>query len=233
MLVLAIVLSAVVSYLLGSCNSSILVVRLLKHKDIRDYGSHNAGLTNTLRCFGKGCAALVLIGDVAKGILAVWISRGICVLLDVGLTAEQDIQFIGYIAGIFAILGHVYPLYYHFKGGKGVLVGVSVFLGIDWRVFVCLIVIFAIVLVISKYVSVGSIVAAACCPILTFLFQALERGDLPWWYIWLNTALSAVMAIWVIWMHRSNIQRLRAGTENKFSLHSSNHNSDSDASAES
>ena len=71
MLILAILLSAVLSYLLGSFNSSILVVRLLKHKDIRDYGSHNAGLTNTLRCFGKGCAALTLVGDLAKGIIAV------------------------------------------------------------------------------------------------------------------------------------------------------------------
>ena len=129
MLILAIVLSAAISYLLGSCNSAILVVRLWKHQDIREFGSHNAGLTNTLRCFGKGCAALTLIGDLGKGILAVFLSRGICHLLDVGLTAQQDVHFIGYIAGIFAILGHVFPLYYHFKGGKGVLVGVSVFLG--------------------------------------------------------------------------------------------------------
>lgn len=222
MVVLAILLSAVFSYLLGSFNSAILVVRLLKHKDVRDYGSHNAGLTNTLRCFGKGCAALTLLGDMGKGILAVFLSRGICMLLDTGLTAQSDVHFIGYIAGIFAILGHVFPLYYHFKGGKGVLVGVSVFLGIDWKVFLCLIVIFAIVLVISKYVSLGSIVASACCPPLTFLLQYLQRGDLPLWYLWLNTGLAALMALWVIWMHRSNIQRLRAGSENKFSFHSSN-----------
>ena len=104
MLILAILLSAVLSYLLGSFNSSILVVRLLKHKDIRDYGSHNAGLTNTLRCFGKGCAALTLVGDLAKGIIAVLLSRGICELLHTGLTAQNDVHFIGYIAGIFAIL---------------------------------------------------------------------------------------------------------------------------------
>ena len=192
MLILAILLSAVLSYLLGSFNSSILVVRLLKHKDIRDYGSHNAGLTNTLRCFGKGCAALTLVGDLAKGIIAVLLSRGICELLHTGLTAQNDVHFIGYIAGIFAILGHVFPLYYHFKGGKGVLVGVSGFLGIDWKV----------------------------CPIVTFLFQFWQRGDLPMWYLWLNTGLAALMGAWVIWMHRTNIQRLRAGNENKFSFHS-------------
>ena len=201
MLFLAIVLSALVSYLLGSCNSSILVVRLLKHQDVRDFGSHNAGLTNTLRCFGKGCAALTLIGDLAKGIIAVFLSRGICHWMDVGLTAQQDVHFIGYIAGIFAILGHVFPLYYHFRGGKGVLVGVSVFLAI------------------SKYVSLGSIIAAVCCPIITFLFQMLQRGDMPMWYVWLNTGLAAVMGAMVIWMHRTNIQRLKNRTENRFSFH--------------
>ena len=220
MLILAILISAVLSYLLGSFNSSILVVRLLKHQDIREFGSHNAGLTNTLRCFGKGCAALTLVGDLAKGIVAVLLSRDICELLGTGLTAQNDVHFIGYIAGIFAILGHVFPIYYHFKGGKGVLVGVSVFLGIDWKVFLCLIVIFAVVLAISKYVSLGSIIAAACCPVVTFLFQFWQRGDLPMWYLWLNTGLAALMGAWVIYMHRTNIQRLKAGNENKFSFHS-------------
>ena len=220
MLILAILISAVLSYLLGSFNSSILVVRLLKHQDIREFGSHNAGLTNTLRCFGKGCAALTLVGDLAKGIVAVLLSKGICELLGTGLTAQNDVHFIGYIAGIFAILGHVFPIYYHFKGGKGVLVGVSVFLGIDWKVFLCLIVIFAVVLAITKYVSLGSIIAAACCPVVTFLFQFWQRGDLPMWYLWLNTGLAALMGAWVIYMHRTNIQRLKAGNENKFSFHS-------------
>lgn len=220
MLILAILISAVLSYLLGSFNSSILVVRLLKHQDIREFGSHNAGLTNTLRCFGKGCAALTLVGDLAKGIVAVLLSKGICELLGTGLTAQNDVHFIGYIAGIFAILGHVFPIYYHFKGGKGVLVGVSVFLGIDWKVFLCLIVIFAVVLAISKYVSLGSIIAAACCPVVTFLFQFWQRGDLPMWYLWLNTGLAALMGAWVIYMHRTNIQWLKAGNENKFSFHS-------------
>jgi glycerol-3-phosphate acyltransferase PlsY len=163
---------------------------------------------------------LTLVGDLAKGIVAVLLSKGICELLGTGLTAQNDVHFIGYIAGIFAILGHVFPIYYHFKGGKGVLVGVSVFLGIDWKVFLCLIVIFAVVLAISKYVSLGSIIAAACCPVVTFLFQFWQRGDLPMWYLWLNTGLAALMGAWVIYMHRTNIQRLKAGNENKFSFHS-------------
>ena len=103
MLVIAILLTAVVSYLLGSCNSAIIVGKLIQKKNIRDYGSHNAGLTNTLRCFGKGCAALTLIGDLGKGIVAVLLSKGIFHLLQVGFTDAQDLQLVGYIAGIFAL----------------------------------------------------------------------------------------------------------------------------------
>ena len=209
MLVIAILLTAVVSYLLGSCNSAIIVGKLIQKKDIRDYGSHNAGLTNTLRCFGKGCAALTLIGDLGKGIVAVLLSKGIFHLLQVGFTDAQDLQLVGYIAGIFAILGHVFPLYYGFKGGKGVLVGVSVFLVIDWRVFCILIGVFAIVLILSKYVSLSSMIAAGCCPIVTF------------WYQLVNTAMAALMGGWVIFMHRSNMERLKNGTENRFSFHRS------------
>jgi len=209
MLVIAILLTAVVSYLLGSCNSAIIVGKLIQKKDIRDYGSHNAGLTNTLRCFGKGCAALTLIGDLGKGIVAVLLSKGIFHLLQVGFTDAQDLQLVGYIAGIFAILGHVFPLYYGFKGGKGVLVGVSVFLVIDWRVFCILIGVFAIVLILSKYVSLSSMIAAGCCPIVTFLMQHFRAEPLPLWYQLVNTAMAALMGGWVIFMHRSNMERLK------------------------
>lgn len=221
MLVIAILLTAVISYLLGSCNSAIIVGKLIQKKDIRDYGSHNAGLTNTLRCFGKGCAALTLIGDLGKGIVAVLLSKGIFHLLQVGFTDVQDLQLVGYIAGIFAILGHVFPLYYGFKGGKGVLVGVSVFLVIDWRVFCILIGVFAIVLILSKYVSLSSMIAAGCCPIVTFLMQHFRAEPLPLWYQLVNTAMAALMGGWVIFMHRSNMERLKNGTENRFSFHRS------------
>lgn len=218
MLIAAIALSAAISYLLGSCNSAIIVVRLLKHEDIRNFGSNNAGLTNTLRCFGKGCALLTLIGDLGKGIVAVLISKGICHMLEVSLAGDERVQFIGYVAGIAAILGHVYPIYYGFKGGKGVLVGVSVFLVIDWKAFLIMILIFAIVLSISKYVSLGSIIGASCCPIITLILQLTLYPDRPLWYTLLNTAMAAVMGIWVIAMHKSNIKRLISGTENRLSF---------------
>jgi glycerol-3-phosphate acyltransferase PlsY len=211
-ILLSIVIAAVISYLLGSINSSIAVVRLLKHEDVRKFGSGNAGLTNTLRCFGKSCALLTLIGDLSKGVIAVVLSRLFASLL----VPDTDMYFIGYIAGTFAIIGHVFPLYYGFKGGKGVLVGVSIFLVLDWRVFCILIGIFAVVLLVSRYVSLASITATLCCPAVTFILQYLCWENYALWRLCLHTALTAVMAAIIVFMHRSNIVRLKNGTENRF-----------------
>lgn len=212
-LIIAGVISAVISYLLGSCNSSIIVVRLLKHEDIREHGSKNAGLTNTLRCYGKLPALLTLIGDLAKGIVSVLLS--ILVFSIIAGKGEFDDQTVGYIAGIFAILGHIFPIYYGFRGGKGILVSCSILIVIDWRTFVIIIPFFAIVLLISKYVSVASISSAVFYPILTFLLHYyVEKVDLHLCIV--HTALVAVTSIMLIYMHRTNIKRLIEGTENKF-----------------
>ena len=190
----------------------------MKGEDIRKFGSFNAGLTNTLRCFGKLPAALTLIGDLLKGIAAVIICKLICSLLGVGLGPDNDVHFIGYVAGFFAVIGHIFPLYYGFKGGKGVLVGVSVFLVIDPIVFGILILIFAIMLAISKYVSLSSITATVCCPIVTFLIQYFAEGvSLKLSVVY--TVLTLPVCILVIFMHRTNIARLKNGTENRFSFH--------------
>ncbi len=218
--VLAIAAAAVIGYLLGSCNSAIIVVRLLKGEDVRSKGSGNAGLTNTLRCYGKGCALATLIGDLAKGVVAVLLARLICRLLEAGLMPGNDTHYIGYIAGLFAILGHVFPLYYGFKGGKGVLVGVSIFIIVNPIVFGILIGIFAIVLAISKYVSLSSIIATICCPLLTVPVGVFICGD-SWQRSLLYAILSVPMGAMIVWMHRSNIQRLKDGCENKFSFSSS------------
>ena len=118
--ILALFLSAAISYLLGSCNSAIIVVRLWKKVDIRDFGSKNAGLTNTHRCFGKRAAIITLLGDLTKGIVAVLLSKLIFILFDTGIsdvlgtevTGVNNLRFIGYIAGFLAIIGHIFPLYY-------------------------------------------------------------------------------------------------------------------------
>ncbi|MBR1591407.1 MAG: glycerol-3-phosphate 1-O-acyltransferase PlsY [Ruminococcus sp.] len=216
---LAVVISAVIAYLLGSINSSIIVVRLIKGKDIRTMGSKNAGLTNTLRCCGKKCALFTLVGDLLKGVVAVILSRIITGAIGAGLPPDNDTHYIGYIAGLFAILGHVFPIYFGFKGGKGVLVGVSTFIAVDARVFFVLLIIFAIVLAISKYVSLASVTASAMCPLVTFLMaKFIEK--LPTGRCLLYLVLSLPMIAIVIWMHRSNMERLRNGTENKFSFRS-------------
>lgn len=217
--VLSIAAAAVISYLLGSCNFSIIVVKLLKGEDIRNSGSKNAGLTNTLRCYGKGCALLTLIGDLGKGVVSVLLSRWVCALLDGGMSPGNDTHYIGYIAGFFAIIGHVFPLYYGFRGGKGVLVGVSIFIVVDPVVFVILIAIFSIVLAISKYVSLSSITAAVCCPFAAALAHYFIHGASATTSI-IYGLLAVPMAAMVIWMHRTNIQRLKNGTENRFSFKS-------------
>ncbi|MDE7303569.1 MAG: glycerol-3-phosphate 1-O-acyltransferase PlsY [Oscillospiraceae bacterium] len=207
------IISVVISYLLGSCNSSIIVVRLLKHEDIREKGSKNAGLTNTLRCYGKFPALLTLIGDLGKGIVAVLISILIFGLM-VG-SGNFDRQTVGYISGIAAIVGHIFPIYYGFRGGKGILVSSSILIVIDPLTFAIIIPFFAVVLIISKYVSVASISAAVFYPILTFLLHYfIENESLSTCIV--HTALVAVTSVLLIYMHRANIQRLKNGTENKF-----------------
>lgn len=218
MLIIALVITAVLSYLLGSCNSAIIVVRLLKHEDIREHGSKNAGLTNTLRCYGKIPALLTLIGDLAKGIIAAFVSIKLCGLMlgaDFGSAYIIDERTVGYVSGLFSILGHIFPLYYGFKGGKGVLVSCSILLVIDPVTFCIVIPFFALVVAISKYVSLGSILAAAVYPVITFCVHmfiydiGIERALI-------HTGLVICTSALLIYMHRSNIQRLRNGTENKF-----------------
>jgi glycerol-3-phosphate acyltransferase PlsY len=209
------ILSIVISYLLGSVNSSIIVVKLLKNEDIREHGSKSAGLTNTYRCYGALPAALTLIGDLAKGVIAVLLS----ILIFTYIYREPfDSMSIGYIAGIFAIIGHIFPIYYGFKGGKGVLVSCSILLVIDPLTFVIIIPFFILILVITRYVSVASITAACVYPFLTFVLHFFAEG-VSFRLSLAHFAFTAVTAVLLIYMHRANIARLRSHTENKFSLH--------------
>lgn len=211
----ALLIAAAIGYLLGSINSSIVVVRLIKGQDIRTMGSNNAGLTNTLRCCGGLCAFLTLIGDLLKGVIAVFLSQVVGGAIGAGLSGDDSTKYIGYIAGLFAIIGHVFPLYFRFKGGKGVLVGVSSFLVIDPKVFLVLLAIFIIVILLSNYVSLSSVISASCCPLATFLLSWLVEKNTFSRSI-MYTILTVPMAALVVWMHRSNIERLKNGTERKF-----------------
>lgn len=215
--ILALLIAAALGYFMGSLNFSIIVVKLLKGRDIRTVGSRNAGLTNTYRCFGPQCAALTLLGDLLKGIVAVLLSQLFAGMLKVGFAPDNEVKYIGFIAGFFAILGHVFPLYYGFKGGKGVLVGVASFLPIEPRVFFTLLIIFIVIFAITKYVSVSSIMGALSAPVAIF-FMSLIVDGVGFGRSLLYMLLCIPMTAMVVYMHRSNIERYMEGTESKFTF---------------
>ncbi len=206
--IISILVTMIISYLIGSLNSSITVVRIWKKVDIRDYGSKNAGLTNTLRVFGKGPALATLICDLAKGVIAVILCRWL-----VGFFGIYDSTLlIGYIAGTFAMMGHIFPLYYGFKGGKGVLMAATTLLAIDPLTFCIVIPFFALILYITRYVSISSILAAIAYPVTTLVTQLLRQYDTAL----IDSGFALIIGAIIIYMHRANIERLRNGTENKF-----------------
>lgn len=215
----SILIAAAVGFLLGGLSGAIVSVRLFKHEDIRKFGSGNAGLTNVLRCFGKGCGIVTLIIDLCKGAAAMALAQAIGKALGwaplaEGTGAAHDFRWLCYIAAVFVVLGHVYPIWHGFRGGKGVLVGVSVFLVINPLTFVILMAVFGIVLWRSKYVSLASCTASLCVIPVTLLLEHFQRGT--YWHIAvLYTILIAIAAILIVWSHRENIQRLRAGNERK------------------
>ena len=176
---LSILFTVVFSYLIGSINSAITVCRILKKKDIRDYGSGNAGLTNVLRVFGKGPALATLLADLAKGVIAVVICR-VVVTYGFDIVFFENKLYIGYIAGLAVMLGHIFPVFYGFHGGKGVLITATTLLAIDPLTCLLSVTVFAIVLALSKYVSLGSICAAVAYPIFTVLTQNWRGIEAHW-----------------------------------------------------
>ena len=197
---------AVLSYLLGSVNWAVVISRVFYHKDVREFGSGNAGMTNMLRTFGKLPAAFVALGDFGKSILAVAISRAVFARLIGPLPFD-----IGYLAGICSMLGHLFPVYFRFKGGKGVLTILGMILVIDWRVFCIMFAVGASVLVFSRIVSLASIIGAVLYPLATYLVDRFA-GTLSY----IDLAFTAVIAFIVIYMHRENIKRLIEGKEYRF-----------------
>lgn len=214
-LIIKYILIAVIAYLLGSLNFSIILSEVVKKKDIRDSGSGNAGATNMLRTYGKKAAVGTMIGDILKVALGIIIAFAI---LDVPMkyifsnpvdAAEiQRVMLYKEFAGLFCVLGHIFPLYFKFKGGKGVAACTGMVIIVDWRIALILFVIFIGVILISKWISLGSIVIALLYPVLIFAFYK-------------NFILAAVALLFtaiVIVAHRENIKRLANGTENKISF---------------
>ena len=204
--------AAAQAYLLGSVDTGILVSKYLYHDDVRNHGSGAAGMTNMLRTFGKKAAAMTATGDVLKGVLAVCIGRWLFTLMPESTTLSPYLAV--YLAAIFAIIGHLKPLYFGFKGGKGVLVAAGAILAVQPVLLPVLAVIFLVCLVPTGMVSLGSITMAAAYPVLTLVYS-LMRG-LPTRDVVVCTVGAAIMGGMVIWMHRSNIQRIRDGKEYRF-----------------
>jgi len=217
---LFVVLSGIVSYLIGSINLSILMSKLMGKGDIREQGSKNAGTTNTLRVLGKGPALVVFVWDVLKGAIAVFVARWIAGLVAPDLTVllNNYIYVFGVlISSLAVILGHNYPIYFGFKGGKGVATSLGVILAIEWRIGLVCLAAGIVGIALFQFVSVGSLIAAIEYPILvcilggqfdkTFLANVTTRVA----YI----TFSFILAIMVIVRHKTNIERIKNGTENK------------------
>lgn len=208
--VVLLVLTAVLAYFCGCFNGAVIVSKYILRDDIRNHGSGNAGLTNFFRTFGGPLTFVVILTDVLKAVVAilavVWILTSHP--WD-GAFMPMSIVLSKYWAGLFCLLGHMFPCMFHFKGGKGILSGGTVAIMIDWRVALVVWGGFLILAILTRYVSLGSCWAGASFPFAT-------------WFVYRDmtvTVVSVLIGGLILYMHRGNIHRLLTGTENKFSLH--------------
>lgn len=222
------ILVLIIAYLLGSVNFSIILTRIIKKDDIRNYGSGNAGATNMLRAVGKRAAGLTFLLDFVKCAAAVTVGRLIISAVCSAIGAPPELANLGaYFAGLACIIGHMFPVYFGFRGGKGVVTTAAMMVLIDWRVFILLFSVFLIVFAIRRIVSLASIVGTALYPVGTFIITYLfdyssspffPGGRMSLEYLIIVTVLSALTGAVVVIKHRSNIKRLIAGTEKPISL---------------
>ena len=217
-------ITALAAYLLGSINTAVMVTSIVTKgkKDIRQMGSGNAGFTNVLRSVGKVPAIVTIVCDALKCVVAVLLGGFIFTFatpdsLNSVLTNEV-INCGKYIAGIFCIIGHSYPVYFHFKGGKGVVTAAALMLTEDWRVFLCIIATFLIIFLITKIISAASITCAVLYApytfIMTFFFDYCS-AHYSFAYVLLSTFAALVIGIFVVVKHKENIKRLLRGEEKK------------------
>ena len=213
------VIALIAGYLLGSVNSAIIVSKVLYGDDVRRHGSGNAGLTNTLRTYGKRAALLTLFGDVMKTVIAVFIGAilggfGYSHGISLG-TLYCDLP-LSYMAGFAAVIGHILPIFYKFKGGKGVLCTATLALVLTPFEFLILILIFIAVVAYSKYVSLGSVIVACLYPVVVSLhIKVLFNGAKQNGVMALITVLIAII---VVYCHRENLKRINDRTERKLSF---------------
>lgn len=204
------------AYLFGSINSSIIISKVLYRDDIRKHGSGNAGMTNMLRTYGKGAAGLTLLGDMLKTGLAILLGAILFGFNYAGGISMGDGMC--YVAGLFAVIGHIFPIYYGFKGGKGVLATATMALILSPLPFAILLVLFIIIVWISKYVSLGSVTVAILYPIMLHGFFTVMFSDVQYTMPGLVAFSTIALAIIIVWCHRGNLDRISKGTERKISF---------------
>jgi len=211
---------AAISYLLGSVNFACIFTKIFSGKDIRNYGSGNAGMTNVFRSTGAVPGILTFAGDLLKVVVAIWISVSI-----LGHENQGLVVLCRYISGFCCILGHLYPVFFQFRGGKGVVVAAGTMLMVDWRVFLAAAVIFLVSTLASRIVSLSSIIVAVAFPVLTFFFYdpvVDKPGELTQLMSFfyddqklLVTLLAALFAAVVVIKHILNIIRILHGEETR------------------
>ncbi len=204
------IIIAIIAYAIGSINFSVIISKKMAGFDIRDKGSGNAGSTNMLRSIGKKAAILTLICDVLKGVVAVLIA-----VIAGKIVKNVDQAMLVQIAGILVVIGHTFPIFFEFKGGKGVATSLGVLLMINWKIGLICLVFALVIMALGRIVSLGSVGAAILCPVLTLFIHSnyiVEATGIK--YLVFGLILAAI----VIFNHRANIQRIANGTENKLSF---------------
>ena len=208
---------AVIAYFCGCFNGAVIVSKYILRDDVRNHGSGNAGLTNFYRTFGGPLTFVVILTDFLKAVLAVWLGGA---LLSGDFSAVSNYSESAYVSGmwallgqywaaLFCLLGHMFPCMFQFKGGKGILSGGAIALMIDWRIALVVWVGFLILVVLTRYVSLGSVWAGISFPFAT-------------WFCYSDSVIVVLGFLCgglVVWQHRANIKRLVQGNENKFSFH--------------
>lgn len=188
----------ILGYLMGSLSFAVMTAKIFGLPDPRTYGSGNPGATNVLRGGKKLAALITLLGDATKGAVAIWIAH-------VLLAGSPELAVGVALTGLAAFLGHLYPLYFRFKGGKGVATALGILLAFHWMLGTAVLVIWLVIVLATRYVSLGSVVAAiSAAPVALYLNASIVMA----------LAVS-VMGLLIIWRHGGNLRRLRAGTENK------------------
>ena len=210
MMILTVVCSTVVPYLLGSINFSIIISKKQYNEDIRDYGSGNAGMTYMMRTYGSKAAALTLVGDALKAIISGFIGYAVFG------------QFGAYVAGLFCVIGHMFPVFYKFRGGKGVVTAAASILVCNPFVFLICLVIFVIIVLFTRYISLGSVMCVLLYPVILnridkLFFEVEAMG---------YHLIAIIMALLIVYKHKENIKRLINGTESKFSFKKSKKSED-------